>query len=321
MSYKDYYKILGLAKDASAKEIKKAYRKLASEFHPDKNPGDKKAEDKFKEVNEAHEVLADPDKRKKYDTLGPEWEAYQQGGGNWEQYQRSRRPGGGQTFYYEGDPSAFFGEGESDDPGFSNFFEQFFGQGRRGGFQSGQRQRSSSFRGQDLEAEMPITLLEAFHGSKRTFELHGNKLRITIKPGAYNGQRLRIKGKGQKGHQGAANGDLYLVLHIEPDPRFTRKKDDLISNIDVDLYAAVLGGNIKVPTLSGAVSLKIPKGVQNGKILRLKGKGMPKYNKADQFGDMLVQLKIDIPKNISKEEEALFRKLQQMTSKKTANAT
>ena len=292
---------------------------MASQYHPDKNPGDKKAEDKFKEVNEAHEVLADPEKRKKYDTLGPDWEAYQQAGGNWEQYQRARQPRGGQTYYYEGDPPEFFGQGQGDDPGFSNFFEQFFGQGRSGGFQRQQSQRASR-RGHDIEAELPITLLEAFQGSKRTFELQGNKLRITIKPGASNGQRLRIKGKGQKGQQGAPNGDLYLILHIAADPRFERRKDDLIHDINVDLYTAVLGGQIKVPTLGGLVSLKIPKGVANGKILRLKGKGMPKYNQSGQFGDLLVKLNIELPEQLSVEEETLFRKLQSFRSRNAEQA-
>ena len=319
MSYKDYYKILGVSKEATAKDIKKAYRKLASQYHPDKNQGNKKAEDKFKEVNEAHEVLSDPEKRKKYDTLGPDWEAYQQAGGNWEQYQRARQPGGEQTFYYEGDPSEFFGQGRADDPGFSNFFEQFFGQGRRGGFQRQQSHRGSR-RGHDIEAELPITLLEAYKGSKRTFELHGNKLRITIKPGAYNGQRLRIKGQGQKGQHGAPDGDLYLILQIAVDPRFERKKNDLIHDINVDLYTAVLGGQIKVPTLGGLVSLKIPKGTGNGKVLRLKGKGMPKYNQSGQFGDLLVRLNIELPVQLSVEEEALFKKLQSFWSKKAERA-
>ena len=223
MKYIDYYKILGVSKKATAKDIKKAYRRLASEYHPDKNPGDQKAEDKFKEVNEAHEVLSDPEKRKKYDTFGPDWEAYQQAGGHWGQNRQAQQSGGGNTFYYESDPSDFFSNSNSNDPGFSSFFERFFGQDRRGGFQAGQRHQGI-FRGRDIEAELPITLLEAYQGSQRTFKWQGNKLRINIKPGAYHGQRLRIKGRGEKGGQGAPDGDLYLVLQMATDPRFQKTK-------------------------------------------------------------------------------------------------
>ena len=295
MNYKDYYKTLGVSREASQADIKKAYRKLASKYHPDKNLDDQSAEEKFKEVNEAFEVLGDPDKRQKYNALGANWEAYQQGGGNWEQFTNGGGPEG-QSYYFEGDPSEFFGRGGS---GFSSFFETFFNQ--RGG--------QMPYKGQDIEAELPITLLEAYQGSQRTFELNGQKLRISIKAGAYEGQRLRLKGKGSPGQQGGTAGDLYIILKVQPDIRFQRKNNNLIYSKNVDLYTAILGGKIKVPTMTGSVNMTLPKGTESGKILRLKGKGMPIYNKEGQYGDLLVKLTVQIPKNLSKEEEELFLKL------------
>lgn len=315
MEYKDYYKILGVDKNATPKDIKKAYRKLAAKYHPDKTKGDKAAEEKFKEVNEANEVLSDPEKREKYDTLGANWQAYEQAGGDWRQYAQ-KQPGGQNTYYYEGDPSDFFG-GEGGEGGFSSFFEQFFGGRGAGGFGSGRQQRSSrSFTGGDIEAELPITLLEAYQGSKRTFELNGQKLRITIKPGAYDGQKLKIKGKGQSGINGGAKGDLYINLRIQQDPRFERKGNDLWLTKTIDLYTAILGGKIEIPTLTGSVKMSVPKGTENGKTLRLKGKGMPIYN-SKSFGDLMVKIQVTIPKNISAEEEELFKKLKDIRKKQT----
>jgi curved DNA-binding protein len=308
MTYKDYYKTLGVSKDASQKEIKKAYRKLAAKYHPDKNPDDKTAEEKFKEINEAHEVLGDPEKRKKYDVLGENWSAYQQGGGDWQQYTRSKqdRPGG-QTYYYEGDPSEFFG---GDDQ--SSFFEMFFGKG--GARQGGRR----AFKGQDVEAEMPITLLEAYQGSKRTFEWNGKKMRITIKPGAYDGLKLKIKGRGRPGTNGGAAGDLFIILRTQPDPRFQRVGDDLLYEAEIDLYTAVLGGKIEIPTMTGPVKMNMPKGTESGKTLRLKGKGMPKYKNPNVFGSLLVKLSVRLPKDLTTEEEVLFEKLRNLRTKKSA---
>ncbi len=318
MNYKDYYKTLGVNKDASQAEIKKAYRKLASKYHPDKNPDDKTAEEKFKEVSEAYKVLGDPEKRKKYDTLGANWEAYEQAGSGWDQYARQRQGPGGQTFYFEGDPSEFFGRGQS---GFSSFFDMFFGEGSSDdpfeNFRT-QGRRPAAFKGQDLEAELPITLLEAYQGSQRTFELNGQKLRITIKPGAYDGQRLRLKGKGQPGRQGGEPGDLYIVLKVQPDFRFQRNEDDLIYIKDIDLYTAVLGDQIEVPTLTGQVKVTVPKGTASGKTLRLKGKGMPKYGQEGQYGDLLVKLNVQMPQNLTAEEETLFKKLKAIREREKA---
>lgn len=310
MKYKDYYQILGLSKDASPKEVKKVYRKLAAKYHPDKNPDNTAAEDKFKEVNEAYQVLSDPEKRKKYDTLGANWEAHQQG----QQYARQQGKGDGRTFYYEGDPADFFGGGGQGGSGYSSFFDSFFGQGRG----TGSRQRG--FKGQDWEAEMPITLLEAYQGSRRTFAWQGKNLRITIKPGAFDGQRLRIPGKGAEGVQGGPAGDLYIRLKIQPDHRFTRENDQLIYMTDVNLYTAILGGQIEVPTLEGnQLKVKVPKGSESGKVLRLKGKGMPNYKAPSQYGDLLVKLRVRLPQHLSTEEEALFKQLKNISEAQKAN--
>ena len=312
MEYKDYYKILGVDKSATPKDIKKAYRKLAAKYHPDKTKGDKAAEEKFKEINEANEVLSDPEKREKYDTLGANWQAYEQAGGDWRQYANQSQNNGGQTFYYEGDPSEFFGEGGGS--GFSSFFDMFFGGSGRQGFGGRSRRSQQGFSGGDIEAELPITLVEAYQGSKRTFELNGKKLRITIKPGSYDGQKLKIKGKGQPGVNGGQQGDLYIYLKIQPDPRFERKGNDLVTTKAIDLYTAILGGKIEVPTMSGIVKMTVPKGTDNGKTLRLKGKGMPIYN-TKSFGDLLVRIVVELPKNLTKEEEELFVKLRDIRQK------
>lgn len=316
MDYQDYYKVLGVSKDATQKDIKKAYRKLASKYHPDKNQGDTASEAKFKEINEANEVLSDPEKRKKYDTLGANWKSYQQGGGDWQQYANQSRPGGGQSFTFEGDPSDFFGGGDH-----SSFFDMFFGGGGAEGFSGRRQRRHRTTRGQNVEAELPITLLEAYQGSKRTFELDGKKMRITIKPGSYDSQRLRLKGKGRPGVGGGTAGDLYIVLKVQPDSRFQRKGDDLTYEANVDLYTAILGGKIEVQTMSGAVKLPIPKGSETGKTLRLKGKGMPIYGKSNQFGNLLVKLKVNLPKDLTSEEQALFEQLKNMRSGKRASAS
>lgn len=304
MNYKDYYKILGVDKDASQKDIKKAYRKLAAKYHPDKNPDNKQAEEKFKEINEANEVLSNSEKREKYDALGSNWEAYQNTGDDWRQYTNQSRD------------SQFHGQGPSGED-FSSFFETFFGGGRSGSSYRGQRQ--ATFTGGDIQAELPITLLEAYQGSKRTFEINNEKLRITIKPGAYDGQQLKVKGKGQPSVNGGARGDLYIVLVLQPDFRFDRMGDNLIYEIKVDLYTAILGGKIEIPTMSSAVKMTIPKGVDIEKTFRLKGKGMPKYSNPKQHGDLLVKLKIELPKKLTQEEKTLFEQLNEIRENKTIN--
>ena len=314
MNYKDYYKVLGVSEKATDKEIKKAYRKLAAKYHPDKNADDKAAEEKFKEVNEANAVLSDPDKRKKYDTLGSDWEAYEQGGGNWQQYQQRSRPGGG-GYSFQGDPSEIFGNQSGD---YSSFFDMFFGGDPRSGqgFQGSRRQ--GGFRGGDVEAELPITLIEAYSGIRKTFEIYGEKMRINVKPGSYHGQRLKLKGKGQPGHGGGPSGDLYIVLEVLPDTRFTRDGNRLIYSISIDLYTAILGGKVEVPTMTGKVNVSIPKGCQSGRVLRLKGKGMPIYGKKDQYGELLIKIKVDLPIDLSKEEEKHFKALQKLRQQQRA---
>ncbi len=313
MEYRDYYKILGVSKDASQKEIKKAYRRLAAEFHPDKNPGDSGAETLFKEINEAHEVLSNPDKRMKYDELGSNWQAYQQGGGDWQNY---RDQGGSQWQAYDfGNRGGTFfgGEGTS---GFSDFFDMFFGeQGPRSTFGQSQRQQPQS-RGRDVEAELPITLHEAYHGAKRTFELSGQKMRINVKAGTYDGLRVRLPNKGLPGSIGGRPGDLYLIFRVQPDPRFKVRGKDLLYTAVIDLYTAVLGGKIDVPTMKGFVSVTVPRGSDYGKTLRIKGRGMPEYGGKKSPGNLLVKLQVALPKNLSGEEVVLFKKLRAVHEKK-----
>lgn len=297
MEYKDYYKVLGVDKKATTDEIKKAFRALALKYHPDKNPGNKEAEEKFKQITEANDVLSDPEKRKKYDQLGENWQQYEQQGS-----QPGSPFGRGGGFEYEGDMGDFFGGGGGS--GFSDFFEQFFGGG------SSRRQgRSANMRGNDYETEMPITLEEAYHGTSRIINLQTEKLRITTKPGAYDGQVLKIKGKGGKGSSAAHHGDLFVRVRVNQNPRFTRRGDDLYTTHYLDLYTAVLGGETIVPTLTGQVKVKIAAGTQANKTIRIKSKGMPVYDKAGHHGDLYVQLNVLIPEKLSEEQHKLFEKL------------
>jgi len=302
MDYKDYYKILGINKNASPDEIKKAYRKLAVKYHPDKNKDNKAAEEKFKAVNEAHEVLSDPEKRKKYDQLGANWRQYENMGG---------KPGGGQgpgggggPFSFDGEFSDIFGQGGGS--GFSDFFEQFFGRGSASGPRQGAR--TGNVGGQDYQTEMSITLEEAFHGTHRLIEVEDEKLRMTTKPGAYDDQLLRIKGKGGKGSRGT-RGDLYVRVHVAPHPHYTRKGDDLHTTHTIDLFTAVLGGTTIVDTLTGQVKVKIAPGTQSGRVIRIKNKGMPVYGEANIFGDLYVQLQVHIPERLTDTQRQLFEQL------------
>ena len=285
-------------KDASADEIKKAFRRLAVQHHPDKEGGD---EAKFKEINEAYEVLGNAEKRKKYDELGENWRQYENAGAG----QGNRRRGNGQggPFSYEGDFSDMFGQGGPS--GFSDFFEQFFGGGTRAGGRQGGR---ADFKGQDYESEMEITLEEAYHGTNRLIQLENEKLRINTKPGAYEDQLLRIKGKGGRGSKDH-HGDLYVRIRVMPHPQFIRKGEDLHTSQTIDLYTAVLGGSTIVNTLSGQLKVKIPAGTQIGKIIRLKGQGMPIYGKSNMFGDLYVQLQVHLPEALTDKQRQLFEQL------------
>ncbi len=307
MDYKDYYKSLGVSKTASQDEIKKAFRKLAHKYHPDKNPGDKAAEAKFKEVNEANEVLGDPEKRKKYDTLGENWNRYQQKGGNSQDFDWSRYANqggqGGQTFYST-DFGDMFGQGGG---GFSDFFESIFG-GSMGGSRS-RTTRQTAFKGQDMQAELSITLDEAYQGTEKIFEINGHSIKLKIKPGISDGQTLRIPGKGYAGPNGGKNGDLMIVVRVAKHPEYNRIDDDLYYDLPVDIYTAVLGGKVELKTFKGKINVNIAKETPNGKTLRLKGLGMPKYGKENQAGDLYVKIDLQTPKNLSEEELKLFKKL------------
>lgn len=321
MEYKDYYKILGVDKNASQADIKKAYRKLALKYHPDKTKGDKAAEQKFKEANEANEVLSDPEKRKKYDQLGDQWKYYQQSGGtggfDWSRYANQGQ--GGQTFYqYEGDLGDLFG-----DSGYSDFFEMLFGQQFGGsqrrtshepGRMKGSSRRTVSMRGQDYTSEITITLLEAYSGTTRIFQVDGESIKLKIKPGIPDGNVLKLTGKGSTGPGGGQAGDLLITIRVLKDEVFERRGDDLYADIDVDLYTAILGGKATFKTLKGNVKLDIPKGTENSKVFRLQKMGMPKYNKPNEYGDLYLTVNINLPKNLSSKEINLFKELQKLRS-------
>ena len=310
MEYKDYYKILGVEKKASQAEIKKAYRALAKKYHPDKNKGDQAAENKFKDISEAYEVLGDKDKREQYDQLGANWRQFQQAGG----------PGGGRYQSYGGgfsqqDINDMFGGAGGG--GFSDFFEQFFG-GGAGGFGQATGGGTRTRKGQDYQAEMEITLEEAYSGTSRLITTDKQQLRITTKPGVADGQTLRIKGKGGPAAGGGESGDLYIKVLVRPHSRFERKADDLYTDLNLDMYTAILGGETYVDTMSGKLKLKIPAGTQNGKTLRLRGKGMPHYGKPDQHGDLYVKINVLLPTNLSAEERSLLEKLRDLRHTRAA---
>ncbi len=320
MEYKDYYKILGVDKKATEKEIKAAFRKLARKHHPDMNPNNPRAEERFKEINEAYEVLGDPKKRKKYDQLGADWQRWQQTGGrpgdfDWSQWMAGAGPGGpaGQRVHVRyGSPEDLqdlFGGGSP----FSDFFTSIFGgmggaPTGRSSFDFGQRSR----RGQDLEHEIEISLAEAYHGTTRLLTKDGRRLSVKIPAGAKTGTKVRMRGEGEGGLGGAEAGDLFLKIKVAPDPRFERKGDDLYTTTPVDLYTAVLGGQIRVETLSGPVDLKIPAGSQNGQTFRLRGKGMPRLHHAGQHGDLYAKLDVRLPTSLTDRQRNLFEQLRKL---------
>ena len=302
MKYIDYYKILGVPQTATIDEIKKAYRRLAVKYHPDKTRGDKAANEKFLEINDANQVLCDPEKRKKYDQFSADRKHYEEtgaqpGGFDWSKYAPSgSAPKPGMSAHeYE----SMFASGEDID-----VFDLLFG--ARGGRRPGRR---AAFRGDDLNAETTLSLEEAYHGSTRLIQLDGQTIRVTVPPGIADDQVLRIAGKGMDGMNGGPKGDLYLTVKIAPHPRFHRKGNDLHCGLPVELYTAVLGGKALVKSLKGAVKIDIPKETPNHKVLRLRGLGMPGSDRKNPFGDMFVTVDIQLPEHLTEQETDLFRKL------------
>jgi len=323
MDYKDYYKVLGVSKGAGADDIKKAFRKLARKYHPDVNPGDKKAEEKFKEINEAYEVLSDPDKRRKYDTLGPNW-----------QEQFGFQPGAGRrTYSYRGSPMDF-----DSATGFSDFFEALFGRSSA----AGSRTNRNDYRrrvGDNIEQPVEVTLQEAYLGGTRTFNIQSTevcplcrgtgevagkvcancsgqgmlarnkRIQVKIPAGVDNGSRIRVAGEGQPGIGGGPRGDLFLVISVKPDSIYERKGDDLYADIEVDLVSAMLGGEVPVPTPDGRrLILTIPAETQNGRMFRLANKGMPRL-RGEGNGNLFARVKVVLPMGLTGEERRLFEQL------------
>lgn len=299
MEFIDYYKILGLDKTASAEDIKKAYRKLARQYHPDLNPNDKDANKKFQQVNEANEVLSDPEKRKKYDQYGQNW----QHADAYEKTKRQQQEAGDSGFGSYGQQDTFGGDFSSGD--FSDFFNSMFGGSARGG------KGEVKFRGQDYNAELQISLKEAYTTHQRVFTINNKNIRITIPAGITNGQTIKLKGHGGPGVNGGPPGDLYITFDISEDPVFKRLEDDLYATVELDLYTALLGGEKTIDTLDSKVKLKVKPETQNGTKTRLKGKGFPVYKKEGSYGDLIITWFIKIPVNLTEKQKDLFRELSQ----------
>jgi DnaJ-class molecular chaperone len=329
MEFKDYYQILGVSKAAPAKDIKQAYRKLARKHHPDVNPGDKSAETRFKEINEAYEVLGDPEKRRKYDELGANWRLYEQA-----QQQGQARPGGapfgggfgeggGAWTINMGGPGGYrtMSEDEmhelfgNEDP-FSDFFKTFFGGGAQEGGRARQARAPRSQKGRDIEHEVELTLEEAYHGAMRRISIkqggHARSVDVRIPAGVKDGSRVRAAGEGESGPNGGAAGDLYLRVRLKPHPVFERKGSDLHAKVTLPVTTAVLGGEAQVPTISGSVRLKIPETTQSGQVFRLKGHGMPAVGKPDDRGDLYATIEVQLPRSLTKDQRQHYEALSKL---------
>ena len=304
VEYIDYYKVLGVDKSATEKEIKKAYRKLARKYHPDLNPNDAEAEKRFKQINEANEVLSNAENRKKYDKYGKDWEhaeEFEKQRAQQRQYQQqSGGFGGGQSF------GGGFGASGGD---YSDFFESMFG----GGFGGGQRRSQVKFKGQNFNAELTKTLREVAQTHKQTLSVNGKDIRITIPAGVEDGQKIKLKGYGGQGVNGGPNGDLVITFRITNNTDFKREGNNLYKSVPVDLYTAVLGGDITVATFDGKVKLKVKAGTQSGEQVKLAGKGFPVYKKEGKFGDLILTYKIEIPTSLSAKEKELFTQLKSIS--------
>ncbi len=293
MAFIDYYKVLGIAKTATENEIKKAYRKLARKYHPDVNPGNKDAEKKFKEINEANEVLSNPENRKKYDKYGKDWE-------HAEEFEKAQQQRKSQSQQYYTEQDGF------NDQEFSDYFESMFGGGgsRRGG--------SVKYKGQDFHASLTLNLKDIYESQQQVLTVNGNKIRLTIPAGVENGQEIKIKGKGGPGMNGGPSGDLFIKFNIENNTQFKRDKANLYAAVDLDLYTSILGGDITVNTFDGKVKLKVKPGTQNETKVKLKGKGFPVYKKEGQFGDLYITYNIKTPTNLTEKEIELFTEIQKL---------
>jgi curved DNA-binding protein len=322
MDFKDYYQTLGVAKAASDKEIKQAYRKLARKHHPDVNPGDRGAETKFKEINEAYEVLGDPDKRRKYDELGANWRMYEQAQQQGQGWPGGSPVGGGWTVNMGGGSGGYrtmteeeMREMFGDEDPFSDFFKTFFGGGAPPREPGRGRPKTRTQKGRDIEHEVELTLEEAYHGATRRISIkeggHARTIDVRIPPGVKDGSRVRAAGEGESGGNGGAAGDLYLRVRLKPHPVFERDGNDLRAKVAVPVTTAVLGGEANVPTMTGSVRLKIPETTQNGQVFRLKGHGMPVVGKGEHRGDLYAMAEIQLPRSLTKEQrhhyEALHR--------------
>ncbi len=301
MEFIDYYKLLKLDRSATKADIKKAYRKLARKYHPDLNPNDKAAQARFQQINEAHEVLSDPEKRKKYDEYGKDWQHAEQ----FEQAKKQRAASGGFGGGFGGGEQSYSYSGNFDDDTFSDFFEQMFG----GRARAEGAHRGRHFKGQDFNAELQLRLSEVYESRKHTLTVNGKNIRLTIPAGVENGQTIKIKGHGGPGIQGGPKGDLYITFNILNDTNFRREKEHLYSSEEISLSTAALGGEIRVKTFNGEVKLKVKPGTQNGTKVKLKGKGFPKYKTEGQFGDLIVTYNIQIPKVLSEKQKELFQEL------------
>lgn len=295
MDFVDYYKILGIDKSASPKDVKNAYRKLARKYHPDLNPNNQDAKANFQRINEANEVLSDPEKRKKYDQYGKDWQ-------HAEEFEKQKQQQSQSQSYGSQAGGGFSGGQSAGD--FSDFFESMFGGGRAG--RSG---RQPKYRGEDYTTEIHLELIDAYKTHKQTLNVNGNNIRITIPAGVENGQIIKISGHGGAGTNGGPNGDLYITFSVANHSSIKRLGNNLFETVDLDIYTAVLGGEITIDTLDGKVKLKVKPETQNGTKVNLKGKGFPVYKKEGQFGDLQITYSIKIPTNLTDKQKALFEEL------------
>ena len=305
MAFIDYYKILGLDKQASDKDIKAAYRKMARKYHPDLNPNDPEANKKFQQINEANEVLSDQEKRKKYDKYGENW----QHGEEHEKYAQQQRAQGGNTYsgFGGGKSQGFEDYGDFGGGGdFSDFFNSMFG----GNGRSSSKQ--AKYRGQDFNAELQLSLRDILTPQKQTLTVNGKNIRLTIPAGVENGQTIKITGHGGQGANGGPAGDLFIKFNIPPESDFKRDGANLYQNIQLDLYTAVLGGEVTIDTLNGKVKIKVAPGTQNGSIVKLKGKGLPVYKQEGNYGDLLVTYQVLVPTHLNDKQKELFTELSKL---------